>query len=268
MNMQQTKNLTITLMATVLLIMILLVSVIPLTQAQQQSTGDPAEDAAIVLAAGHTAFASGLSAHPGWTAAAYNTKNTYGIWRVQFWDVNGEDLGWADVNPVKARVYSWESHVGVTDAQKIAAEPALRSVVATAPEVLELMENPSQYEMYVDYNSWAKAWGVYIANGADSLYVLVQFDDDTALTNPKVLGIYFELMSYDEWFSSNKDLATATAFDQPEIAAAVRDVAGWQSEVERSGDLWTVYFKAEDQVLAQATVNLDSGKVVDFKVSG
>jgi hypothetical protein len=43
-------------------------------------------DDAINLAATHSSFAKGLEDRPGWSAVAYDTKNYYGIWRVQFYD--------------------------------------------------------------------------------------------------------------------------------------------------------------------------------------
>ncbi|MBC8170929.1 MAG: hypothetical protein H7X77_04640 [Anaerolineae bacterium] len=253
-----------------LYLVMILIGLLTLTGivAAQESTGNPTADAAIVLASEHEAFAAGLEAHPGWTADAYDTQNSYGIWRVQFWNAEGEELGWADVNPAKSRVYSWESYVGVTDAQRAEAEPFLREFLSTAPEILELMENPTQYDMYVDFDSSSGYWGTYIANGEDSLYVVVDFEDDTAFTSPRVVRFYFEVMDYGEWFAANEELAAAKAFEQPEIADALRGIEDWQATAERAGNMWTVSFKSGEQVLAQATVDLDQNLIVDYTVGG
>lgn len=227
------------------------------------------EDDAITVAAEHPAFATGLDGHPGWTAAAYDTGNAYGIWRVQFWDANGDDLGWADVSPAKASVYSWESYVGASDALNSEAEPILRDFIANHPDILSLMQDPAQYDLYIDYDSSGGFWGVYIARGADSVYAVVDFEDDFAFTSPKLSRLYFEVMGYEEWFAANEDLATSKAFEQPEIAAAVNGVEGWEAHVERGEDnLWTVYFMQGDQALAQVTVNLEMDAIVEYNIAG
>jgi hypothetical protein len=235
--------------------------------AQEQYT----EQDAIALAAESDAFAIGLEAHEGWTAAAYNTRNAYNIWRVQFWNANGEDLGWADVSPERGRVYSWESYTGASEGQKAQATPILQDFIAHEPQILELIDSPEQYDIYVDYDSWGGFWGVYIARGADSIYAVVDFEDDFEFTNPRLVRIYFEVMSYDEWVAANEDLATSKAFEQAEIAAAVNGVEGWESYVERvesAENLWKVSFMLGDQTLAQATVDLDASAIVEYQVEG
>ncbi|MBI5961137.1 MAG: hypothetical protein HY866_20540, partial [Chloroflexi bacterium] len=81
-----------------------LTSALSLSHAQPGYTPQEAID----LAAAHAAFVDGLAARPGWTAAAYDSKNSYGIWHVQFWDTDGEDLGWADLSLERSKVYSWD----------------------------------------------------------------------------------------------------------------------------------------------------------------
>jgi hypothetical protein len=227
------------------------------------------EQQAIDLAAAHQAFVYGLENYPGWTAAAYDTRNAYGIWRVQFWDAEGSSLGWADVRSTNQRVYAWESYAGVNDAQRSAAEPVLREFLAGSDEILDLMDDPAQYDIYVDYDPNNRWWGVYIARGSDSMYVIVAFDDNFAFTNPRLLRIYFEIQSYDEWFAANEDLATSKAFELVEISEAVAGVEGWETRVERVEDApnqWTVYFMLGDAVLAQATVDLDSNTILSYQV--
>ncbi len=237
------------------------------TVSAQEQVGENTEASAIAIAAASEGFAGGLEAHPGWTAAAYDTRNAYGIWRVQFWDAAGEDLGWADVNPVKGKVYSYESHVGVTDAQRAATEPVLREYIASAPEITELMENPGQYEMYIDRDNWSGYWGVYIARPSAALYVVVDFADEATLRDPYVVRLYFEVMSYDEWFSSTEQLAVAKAFEQPEIAAAINGVEGWEATSEREGDLWTIYFMQGDQELARAVIDMANETILSFSIA-
>lgn len=235
-----------------------------------QAQDDFAEAEVIAVAAQSDVFAAGLEMHPGWYAAAYDTENSYGVWRVQFWSAEGEDLGWADVNPERERLYSWEAYFGATDAQKEAAYSVLRDFVSAQPEILELVEDPSLYDFYVDFDGYADLWGVYIDRGAESLYVLVDFEDDFAFTNPELVRLYFsEVMSYDEWREGKGAEAAATAYAQPEIADAVRDVEGWQAAAEPAGSpLWRVSFLAGEDMLAWATVNIKTSEVVEYGVTG
>ncbi len=238
-----------------------------LTAQQQFTTQD-----AIDLAASTPPFQDGLLLFPGWTAQAYNSHNAYGIWRVQFWSVNGEEIGWADVSPERGRMYYYEALFGASEEQRIAAELPLRDFVRTAPEVRDLMEDPSKHDMYVEYNPWLQGWGVYIDNGSDSLYVLVAFEGNTpdSVQNPRVVSITFpNLVSYNEWFEAARSQAVLIAYNQPEINIAVRDIAGWRGEAEISGgtenNLWLVTFlDTSDNLLATATVDLLTETVVEF----
>jgi hypothetical protein len=228
------------------------------------------EQDAIDAAAAHEAFDAGLEATPGWYAAAYNTGNAYGVWHVEFWDADGDTLGWADVNPKNGRVYSWEEYFGVTEDQRASAEEILRPFVSDHPDVRELIEEPSIYDMYVDYDGWSDMWGVYIDRGGDSLYLLVEFLDAANHADPVLRGIFFsEVLSYDEWFAASSEAVSALAFELPEIAAALRDAEAWTSDAERVGNnTWEVTFNAGDAVLARATVDLDDSAVIDYSVEG
>ena len=252
----------------VLVLALLIVSVISFSVAMAQQTFTDQD--AIKLAQNSPIFHDVLEGYPGWAAAAYDTQNTYGIWHVQFTAADGDDLGWADVSPAHQKVYSWESHIGATDTQRTAAEPILRDFVNTLPAVTELIDNPSQYNMWVDYNGWAQAWSVYIDRGSDSLSVLVQFDGKlpTSLENPHFLGISFpQVLSYSDWAESKKALAVATAFKNPQIADALSAVDNWTTATEKQDDThWVVSFKQGDTVLAQVTVDLATNQVVASQV--
>ncbi|MEP7291610.1 MAG: hypothetical protein ABI835_07485 [Chloroflexota bacterium] len=228
------------------------------------------EQDAIDLAEQSEIFVAGLEQNPGWSAAAYDTHNAYGIWRVQFWDANGEELAWADVSPERGLVYSWEAYFGATDAQENAAEPVLRDFIANEPQFIDLLEDPSQYDMYVDYDSYNRYWGVYIDVGADSIWTAIQFEGKTpaSLDNPQVLGLYFSnVLSYDEWKESNEATAIATAFQNADVANALNGIDNWTTSVERRDDgLWTVYFIDGESVVAQVQVDIAADQVVDYNV--
>lgn len=228
------------------------------------------EQDAIDLAATSELFVAGLEQNPDWSAAAYDTHNAYGIWRVQFWYANGEELGWADVSPERGKVYSWEVYFGATDAQQNAAEPVLRDFIATEPRFVDLLEDPSQYDMYIDYDGYNRYWGVYIDVGADSLWTAIQFAGKApdALDDPQVLGLYFSgVLSYAEWQESNEATAIATAFQNADVADALASVDKWTTSVELNDDgMWTVYFLDGETVLVTVEVDIAADQVIDFTI--
>jgi hypothetical protein len=246
----------------------LLILVVLLLAAGAAQAQDVTEADAIAVAVAHPAFAGWLDYYPDWHAAAYDTENTYGIWRVQFWGADNADLGWADVNPAREQVYTWETYFSLNDEVQAAAEPVIREFIVAHPRVLELIESPEQYDIYLEYDGTSGFWGVYLDRGMDSLYLLIDFEDDLALTEPRLVRLFFaNVVSYKEWAEGNQAKAAATAFAHPDIAAVVRDVEGWTTTAWRvEGTLWAVTFLDGDQPLAEATVDVEANRVIDYHI--
>jgi hypothetical protein len=239
------------------------------TNAQQNFTSDDV----IAFVAASPEFSAGLAGSPDWTATAFATGNAYGIWRVTFWDNEGEEIATADVNPEHGRIYSYDTYFVPTFELRAEAEAFLRDYVPAQPEVTELLPEAAEHEMYIDYDRWGRFWYIYIDVGEDSLYALVQFDDGsaTSLDNPRLLQVGFpNVMSYDDWHSANSASAASIAFTQPEIAAHLRDRAGWTSAAgiaeDSDGDVWWVGFYLGDALVAEATVNVIDGTVQWWEV--
>jgi hypothetical protein len=241
-------------------------------RAVERATVRGSADAAIALAAAHPAFVNVLGGRAGWTAGAFDSGNSSGIWRVQFWAADGEEIGYADVSVTKGRVFSWESTIGVTDEQKAEVRDKLMNFIAKDPTVRELVGNPTNYEIWLDYNGWIDMWFVYIGKGGvESLYVGVNNNSPDPLDMRKLtMGpIYFpEIPKYKEWEDAQKAQAVSLAFAKPEVAAALRGHDGWQTETERTGDTtWRVTFKSTERVVAVATVDLGTGQVVELTIT-
>lgn len=247
-----------------IVIVLLLTAILPL------SAQDFTEQDVIELVAAQPPFSYGLETVPGWTAAAYDTQNAYGIWHVQFWDSDGEDVGWANIQPDRNRLYEYEEHFDSTEAQANTADPIVREFVQTHPDIIDLLGDPTAYndKTWIGYNGWAKAWGVWIERGDNSLYVMVQFDGLTpdSLDNPSILRIEFpRVMTYDEWQAGISSEVTALAFAQPDVAAALRGITGWQSQVEHQDDgLWRVTFMQDETEVVSAVVNRDERVIVEW----
>lgn len=262
----------ILLVSTFSLLVLFVLTALPRgSHAQQTFTADDA----IAFVAGSPQFANGLQYHEGWSAVAYNTGNAYGVWRVEFNDSDGEDLGWADISLERGRIYSSDAYFYPNDALRFEVEPILREFVYAQPDVLELVPNPADYEYWFDYDGWNNWWYFYIAvGGQNSVTALVRFDDgenELSLNNPQFLRIMFtDLPDYESWHDAGEASATALAFGQGEIAARLRDNSGWTSRAEPAegggSGQWVVGFYVGDTQVAQAGVDIVTGTVEWYEV--
>jgi hypothetical protein len=226
---------------------------------------------AINLAAEHPAFAKGLADRPGWTANAYDTKGRYGIWRVEFYDANGNGMGWADVSLEQYRLYAWDATVEVIETQYAEVEQILLDFLRNDDMAKDMIGSiDDAYGYWVGYDSWRECWMVHVDRGADSLDLTVR----SRRSDTKSLeGLYLEkvyvanIMSYGDWQNANGAQIVAVAFENPEIAAAVRDVDGWTTATEKlDGDAWKVRFLSGETVLAEADVNMTDGSLANINI--
>lgn len=234
------------------------------------SFAQTAQDA-INLATEHPAFAKALADRPNWSANAYDTKNRYGIWRVEFFDEGGNGLGWADVNLEQQRVYSWDTSFDITENQYAEAEQILMDFLRQDQLANELVGSvDDSYNYWVGYDGWRECWTVHIDRGVDSLDLIVR----SRRSEPRSLDhLYLErvniinIMSYGDWQNANSANVVAVAFEHPDIAAAVRDVDGWTTQTEKlEGEAWKVRFLSGETIVAEADVNMADGSLANIAI--
>ena len=223
------------------------------------------KDAAVALAAEHTALKPLLALHEGWSADAYDTENSYGVWRVQFYFPGGEKLGWADVNPKAGQVYAWEASYELSGDLQERAQRALYRFVARSPEVRALVGDPGALEKWFWYDSWREGWFVHLERGPDSVDVSIRSraKGPLKLTDLFIEKIYFpNVLELDEYRDARRSSAVALAFADPRIAAALREKPGWTSTGTLLDDkLWQVSFSLTEREVASAVVDLDAQRV-------
>lgn len=255
------------ILAALVMVSLALSFALPVGHAQEGYTAQDAID----LAAAHPAFAGGLAARPGWTAAAYDSQNKYGIWHVEFWDASGKALGWADLSLARGKVYSWESRMELMDEQVPPAETAIRAFLSSNTNVLALVGSLGDTNVYVDYDIWNEWWTAYIDLGPDSLYITIRSTSGvpSSLEDLQLDRINFpNLPSYDEWYKAHEAQAIIIAFQQPEITAALRSITGWKASGALGEDgLWRITFVLDTKTLATATVTLDPQQVLEFEIA-
>jgi hypothetical protein len=234
-----------------------------LSTAFTQSTND-----AINLAATHSSFVKGLEDRPGWTAVAYDTQNHYGIWRVQFYDAEGNPLGWSDVNLEQQQVYAWETNFDIIEGQYAEAEEVLLNFARQDPQVLEMIGESNG--VWIGFDPWREVWIVSVDRWPNSLELNIRSSNPAprSLENlylDKV--IVQDIMSYEDWQSASSSQAVDIAFNQPEIATAVRGKE-WTTYIERlEGNTWRIHFMSDETQLAEADINVDDHSVVAFHVN-
>ncbi len=227
-------------------------------------------DDAINLAASHSSFAGGLADRPGWTAVAYDTKNYYGIWRVQFYDADSNSLGWADVNLEQQKVYAWETNFDIIEGQYAEAEEALLNFARQDPKVIEMIGNIDESNgVYVGFDAWREVWILAVDRHPNSIELNIRSRNATprSLENlylDKVLAQ--DIMSYEDWQNASSSQAVDIAFRTPEIAAAVRGKE-WTTYAERlESNTWKIHFMSGEEQIAEADVNLDDGSLLGFNI--
>jgi len=132
------------------------------------------------------------------------------------------------------------------------------------------VENPSAYNIWVDWDGWNRWWGVYVDIGEDSLALAIRFDNGLTpddLTNPQLVSVYFpNVVSYEEWQSMAQSAAVSVAFRTQAIADAVAGRT-WTTQVERADDgLWRVIFLEGETPLAEVLLDNAMQTVVDYSV--
>ncbi len=229
--------------------------------------GDSPEKTAIDLAAKHPALAGVLAARPNWRAMAYDTESRFKIWRVQFWDENWREIGWADVSLERGKVYKVEISNGPEpdDATRKAAEAVLIPFLRAQTELVQLMGG-EMWESYTEYSADEGLWRVTFYKAADAVQGVVRFKDAVPFSfrQPELVEIGFPwLAPFGAWFAAQQQKAISMAFVDSRIAEAVRGVDGWKAEsTPVEGNQWLVVFKVGEKPLIQAVIDITTGKVI------
>jgi hypothetical protein len=234
---------------------------------------EPSVDDVVALVLTVPEIANGLDNLSFYETLAYNSRNTYGIWQVEFEDGEGNTVAWAQVQPSTGKIYAWEAYFGADDAQYEAILPVYQAFVANHPDVRALIRGINKDEIYPWWDSDAEAWVSWIGDAGDAIMVAVQFDggaQDSA-ENPELTQLWFpNLPSYDEWWVASSSEAVAIAFQEVAIATALRGKS-WTTEAELTegrSEVWTVQFVAGGETIVTAEVDIDSGEILDYEISG
>ncbi len=250
--------------------LIALMLAVSLVSAQETVTPDQV----IAIVASSYPYSVALEEHPEWRVEVFNTRNRYGIWRVQFWDADGEEIGYADVSPERGEVLYYEGLFYATEAERQSGYDAVQAFLSTSPQLESLGVNLEERDIWIDYDPWNLAWNAWIEDGYDSLYAVVRFGDGLpwTLSDPELVNIAFpNVLSYDEWYEENENQAILLAFQQSEIAEILRGSSNWSASAAPGGgelqSVWIVEFSSGDQIVATAMVDLTNQQVTEISAA-
>ncbi|MGL4608658.1 MAG: hypothetical protein ACRCYY_03085 [Trueperaceae bacterium] len=225
---------------------------------------------AIDFVSGQPAFSQGLADRPGWTANAYFAHERYGLWHIEFYDADGNYLGWADANLEQQKLYAWESMYDPIERENAEAETVLIDFLRNDPLSLQLIGNvDDSYGWWFDYDGWRDVWQVHLDRGEDSVDITLRSSTNNAKSFENLyLDKVFanSILSYDDWLNANTSGVVAIAFEHPEVAAAVRG-QDWTTSTERlEGEAWKVRFLSGEEVIVEADVNRADGSVANVAI--
>ncbi|HET8985430.1 MAG TPA: hypothetical protein VFN03_06705 [Trueperaceae bacterium] len=217
---------------------------------------------AVDVVSRHPVFAIGLAEHPGWTATGYDSQGRYGVWRVDIAAYDGEPLGWAQVRLSDERVYAWDAFFGLEGEAYDEAQAAIIEFLRYDPEFLDFAGDVDDNDWtWIGYEDWRDTWTIYLERGVDSLQVILRSEHawQRSLEDLHILQIEVPfVVAVDDWQAMQGAEAIALAFSDAGIAAAVRGLDGWTTEVtELDRALWLVTFWWEGTSVARAEVDLD-----------
>jgi hypothetical protein len=242
-----------------------------------RATLTPAQDRAsvddvVALVLEIPEIANGLAGLSGYRTLAYNSHNAYGIWQVEFQNLEGETVAWAQVQPSTGKVFAWDVWFAADDALYDSILPVFQSFVANHPDVRSLVRGIHADDIYPWWDGDASAWVAWIGDAGDAIMVAVQFDggDQNSHENPVLTDLWFpNLPSYDEWWVAASSEAVAIAFSHAEVAVALRGES-WTTDVSlvdgNDTNVWTVHFLTEGEIAARATVDVIAGELIEYSI--
>lgn len=258
-----------------ILAMLAALGTLPVAPVHAQEPGGSADDA-IALAEAQPEIAAYLNQSGDWDAAAYFSGNRFGVWRVHFWNEDGNDLGYADLSLERGIVYSWQPADYLDEALWTVGENAVWDFVRANEDVRAVLgvygvdydEDP--FDGWTEYRAESNTWSAYIWQAGDFIEARVRFDTGNrqVFENPVLVGIYFpNVLNIWEWQKAQETQAISLAFNDAGVAAVLRGLEGWTGAAEPedwASPRWRVTFSVADAAVLTATVDMETQAVLDF----
>ena len=239
------------------------------TQVEAVPTADPAqfngmsdEQRAIALIANTPEGATHLANFPDWTGEAWQDDDN--LWGVDLYsEAQDEWLGWGQVNVETNEVLDYFIPVELTAEQFQTGRAAAEKVTLGDAALLTRLGDLETWEYDVHYDRWDASWYVSFWRGIEELTVVIGIWEDEyyigEIVNPNELAA-------EEAEEQQRNTAIELAYQRDDIWEIMDGVDDWTTYAEPHGDgVWTVAFATTDRTLYSATVNVETGELVESR---
>ncbi len=231
----------------------------------QDDPQDPQAALAIQLVAASDQFADFLATYPDWQGWAEQNDGDW--WYVEFWSEAADEwLGNALVNIQTGEIS--ESFVPrPLSAEEYATwQPRVQQYALDDAEVQTLLGDPSQWDIWTDYDRWEAHWYVDFMHGLDHYVAIVSVDTNDAGEQVLVLDDLYDAneMEAERRERANRDEAVALAYESEGVWDALDGHDDWTTYVEpMEENVYSVEFVAGGQELFHAVVNIAEGTILE-----
>ena len=226
------------------------------------------EQEAIDIASHHPPIRAMLDLAPNWSASAWVEDEEEHIWGVEFWmdQAQTDWMGWAAVDLDSSEVLEYEIIALLPPEEEARQRTAVNDLVLVDAEVLALLGNPAEWDVYTEYNPWEGFWYVYFGKGLEEWAVEVQYEDADHITIQRIFDP--SAFTADEAQRVARNQAIDLAYEADGLWEALQDYDDWKAYAAQiEGSQWAVSFASGNQELFYALVDIEAWEILETDAS-
>ncbi len=238
-------------------------SVFYLQAAPISAQADPAQQA-IDIAAAQPDIAAALAYFPHWSATAEEDDPDANTWYVTFYEDQSQDewLGDALVDLDAGSVLEFTIPYFLTDEEEAQQRAEVEALVLADDQVLELLGNPDDWDMYSEYDPYERTWYVSFEHGLDGWYVAVTKDEQ----DHWLIGPIEDAYAFDEEAQqrNDRDKAIELAAESDALWQALDGVDDWTALASPlTGSRWSVSIAAGGSEIYFLQVDIEAWEIIE-----
>ena len=230
---------------------------------------DPVQSqAAIDIVLADPEFVAQLTQFPDHTIEAYPAGGAF--WEVEFFANTGDDddmwIGWAMVDLETDMIQERFVPRFLTDAEIDEQTPLVIEESLSDLEVMALITDPDDWDIYTEYDAYEMIWGVAFERGIDLWIVFLQTEvEDDGYIEYSVMDIVDgNALSAHEAENSIRDEAALLAYEYAEADDILATSDDWQVLVQPVTDAqYTVEFVTATDRLLCLLVDVEADIIVE-----
>jgi hypothetical protein len=226
------------------------------------------EQEAIDIASNHPPIRAVLDLAPDWSASAWEEDEEEHIWGVEFWmdQAQTDWMGWAAVDLDTSEVLEYEMIALLSPEEEARQRTAVNELVLADAEVLALLGNPAEWDVYTEYDPWEGFWYVYFGKGLEAWAVEVQYEDADHINIQRI----FDPAEFTEEEAQRvaRDQAIELAYEADNLWEALENYDDWKAYASQiDGPRWAVSFVSGEQELFYALVDIEAWEILETDAS-